>query len=94
MVRISGIFACTRCKATLGFVQQDVYLFAGTVADNIRYSKLDASEQEIIEAARKANAHAFIMALPDGYDTDIGQSGAKLSGGTRSEEFEHCPAFS
>ncbi|HXQ37744.1 MAG TPA: ABC transporter ATP-binding protein, partial [Anaerolineales bacterium] len=53
----------------IGIVQQDVYLFAGTVADNIRYGKLDASEDEIIEAAKKANAHDFVMQLPDAYDT-------------------------
>ncbi|MBK9054821.1 MAG: ABC transporter ATP-binding protein [Chloroflexi bacterium] len=67
----------------IGIVQQDVYLFAGTVADNIRYGKLDASREEIIAAAHKANAHDFIMALPQGYDTDIGQRGVKLSGGQK-----------
>ena len=67
----------------IGIVQQDVYLFAGTVADNIRYGKLDASGEEIIAAAKKANAHDFIMALPQGYDTDIGQRGVKLSGGQK-----------
>ncbi|MEP7292622.1 MAG: ABC transporter ATP-binding protein [Chloroflexota bacterium] len=70
-------------RKQIGIVQQDVYLFAGTVADNIRYGKLDATDQEIIEAAKKANAHDFIMALPDGYDTDIGQRGVKLSGGQK-----------
>jgi ATP-binding cassette subfamily B protein len=58
-------------------------LFAGTVADNIRYGKLDASDEEIMAAARKASAHDFIMSLPDGYDTDIGQRGVKLSGGQK-----------
>ena len=58
-------------------------MFAGTVADNIRYGKLDASRQEIIDAAKQAHAHEFIMALPDGYDTDIGQRGVKLSGGQK-----------
>jgi ATP-binding cassette subfamily B protein len=67
----------------IGIVQQDVYLFAGTVADNIRYGKLEASGEEIIAAAHKANAHDFIMALPQGYDTDIGQRGVKLSGGQK-----------
>ncbi|HEX2907703.1 MAG TPA: ABC transporter ATP-binding protein [Phototrophicaceae bacterium] len=67
----------------IGIVQQDVYLFAGTVADNIRYGKLEAREEEIMAAARKANAHDFIMALPDGYATDIGQRGVKLSGGQK-----------
>ena len=67
----------------IGIVQQDVYLFAGTVADNIRYGKLDATMDEIVEAARKANAHDFIMQLSAGYDTDIGQRGVKLSGGQK-----------
>ncbi len=67
----------------IGVVQQDVYLFAGTVAENIRYGKLDASLAEVIQAAQKANAHDFIMALPQGYDTDIGQRGVKLSGGQK-----------
>jgi ATP-binding cassette subfamily B protein len=70
-------------RKNIGVVQQDVYLFAGTVADNIRYGKLDASREEIVEAAKKANAHDFIMALPHGYDTDIGQRGVKLSGGQK-----------
>lgn len=70
-------------RKNIGIVQQDVYLFAGTVADNIRYGRLDASAQEIIAAAKKANAHDFIMALPNGYDTDIGQRGVKLSGGQK-----------
>ena len=70
-------------RRNIGVVQQDVYLFSGTVSDNIRYGKLDASNEEIIEAAKKANAHDFIMALPDGYDTDIGQRGVKLSGGQK-----------
>lgn len=67
----------------IGIVQQDVYLFVGTVMDNIRYGKPDASREEIIEAAKNANAHDFIMSLPDGYDTDIGQRGVKLSGGQK-----------
>lgn len=67
----------------IGFVQQDVYLFAGTVAENIRYGKLEASDEEIVAAAKKANAHDFIMSLPNGYATDIGQRGVKLSGGQK-----------
>ncbi|MGO8096471.1 ABC transporter ATP-binding protein [Rhizobium leguminosarum] len=67
----------------VGVVQQDVYLFAGTVAENLRYGRPDASEAELEAAARAANAHDFISALPHGYDTDIGQRGVKLSGGQR-----------
>ena len=70
-------------RAQIGVVQQDVYLFAGTVADNIRYGKLGATDAEIIEAAKKANAHEFIVALPNGYGTDVGQRGVKLSGGQK-----------
>lgn len=67
----------------IGIVQQDVYLFVGTVLDNIRYGKPDATFEEVVEAAKEANAHEFIMSLPDGYDTDIGQRGIKLSGGQK-----------
>lgn len=67
----------------IGIVQQDVYLFVGTVYDNIRYGKPDATREEVIAAAKNANAHDFIMSLPNGYDTDIGQRGIKLSGGQK-----------
>ncbi len=67
----------------IGIVQQDVYLFVGTVLDNIRYGRPGAAREEVIAAAKSANAHEFIMALPDGYDTDIGQRGVKLSGGQK-----------
>ncbi|MGO7584399.1 ABC transporter ATP-binding protein [Rhizobium ruizarguesonis] len=67
----------------VGVVQQDVYLFAGTVAENLRYGRPEASDAELEAAARAANAHDFIIALPQGYDTDIGQRGVKLSGGQR-----------
>ncbi len=70
-------------RANIGIVQQDVYLFAGTVMDNILYGRPDANREEVIEAAKNANAHDFIMELPDGYDTDIGQRGVKLSGGQK-----------
>ena len=68
-------------RGNIGIVQQDVYLFPGTVMDNIRYGNVEACEEAIIAAAKKANAHEFIMALPQGYNTDIGQRGVKLSGG-------------
>ena len=70
-------------RKNIGLVQQDIYLFAGTVLENIRYGKPDAAEEEIIAAAKQANAHDFIMALPNGYSTDIGQRGVKLSGGQK-----------
>jgi ATP-binding cassette, subfamily B, bacterial len=70
-------------RSNIGIVQQDVYLFAGTVLDNIGYGKPGASKQEIIQAAKQANAHDFIMGLPNGYDTDIGQRGVRLSGGQK-----------
>jgi ATP-binding cassette subfamily B protein len=70
-------------RRNVGVVQQDVYLFAGTVLDNIRYGKPGASEEEVIEAAKKANAHDFIIGLEKGYDTYVGERGVKLSGGQK-----------
>lgn len=70
-------------RNNIGIVQQDVYLFAGTIMENIRYGKPGASDEEVYEAAKKANAHEFIMSLPKGYQTDIGQRGIKLSGGQK-----------
>lgn len=70
-------------RRNIGAVAQDVYLFGATVADNIRYGKPDATQEEIIDAAKKAYAHGFIMELPNGYDTEIGQRGIKLSAGQR-----------
>ncbi len=67
----------------IGIVQQEVYLFAGTIYDNIRYGKAGATRDEVIAAAKRANAHGFIMSLPQGYETDIGQRGVKLSGGQK-----------
>ncbi len=70
-------------RRNIGVVQQEVYLFSGTVADNIRYGKPDAGRDEIVEAAKKADADEFIRSLPQGYDTDIGPHGVRLSGGQR-----------
>lgn len=70
-------------RSHIGIVQQEVYLFVGTIYDNIRYGKPDATREEVIEAAKSANAHEFIMSMPDGYETDIGQRGIKLSGGQK-----------
>src|SRR5580698_4791570 len=86
-VLIDGVdvkdIALASLRRNIGVVQQDVYLFAGTVADNLGYGRPGASRAEIVEAARKAHAHDFITALPNGYDTDIGQRGVKLSGGQK-----------
>ena len=70
-------------RSQIGIVQQDVYLFAGNIMDNIRYGRPEASDAEVVRAAKRANAHEFIMSFPDGYDTDIGQRGVKLSGGQK-----------
>ncbi len=70
-------------RSQIGIVQQDVYLFAGSIYENIAYGKPGATREEVINAAKNANAHEFIMAFPDGYDTDIGQRGIKLSGGQK-----------
>ena len=76
-------FTLKSLRNNIGIVQQDVYLFTGSVMDNIRYGRPDATEAEIVAAAQNANAHDFIMSLPDGYDTYIGQRGIKLSGGQK-----------
>ena len=81
--KVFGAFSGQKGKLITGIVQQDVYLFVGTVFDNIRYGKPDATREEVIEAAKNANAHEFIMSLPNGYETDIGQRGIKLSGGLK-----------
>ena len=70
-------------RRQIGIVQQDVYLFAENIMENIRYGRPDATDEEVIEAAKLANADGFISQLPDGYQTDIGQRGVKLSGGQK-----------
>jgi len=86
-VRIDGVdvrdLTLASLRRNVGVVQQDVYLFAGTVAENLGYGRPGAGREAIEAAARKAHAHDFITALPDGYDTDIGQRGVKLSGGQK-----------
>ena len=76
-------FTLSSLRNQIGMVQQDVYLFSGSVADNIEYGKPGASREEIMEAAKLAGAHDFIMALPQGYDTYVGERGVKLSGGQK-----------
>ena len=70
-------------RSSIGLVQQEVYLFGGTIRENIAYGKPGATDEEIIEPAKKANIHDFIMELPDGYDTFVGERGARLSGGQK-----------
>lgn len=70
-------------RSHIGIVQQDVFLFAGTIKDNILYGRPDATDAEVVEAARRANIHDYVMTLPNGYDTDIGERGVKLSGGQK-----------
>ncbi len=70
-------------RRNIGIVQQDVFLFAGSIGDNIRYGRLDATDEEVIAAAKNANIHDYIMSLPNGYDTEIGERGVRLSGGQK-----------
>lgn len=86
-IKIDGInikdVTLNSLRENIGIVQQDVYLFSGSVKENIAYGKIDATMEEIIEASKSAGAHEFIMALPDGYDTYVGERGVKLSGGQK-----------
>ncbi len=70
-------------RANIGIVQQDVYLFNASIKDNILYGRPDATEEEIIEAAKRANIHDYVMSLEHGYDTEIGERGVRLSGGQK-----------
>ncbi|TYR38098.1 ATP-binding cassette domain-containing protein [Sphingobacterium phlebotomi] len=79
----STAYSLTDIRNQVAIVPQDVLLFGGTIRENIGYGRLDANAEDIIEAAKRANAHAFIMAFPQGYDTLVGERGVKLSGGQR-----------
>ena len=70
-------------RRNIGIVQQDVFLFNASLRENILYGRLDATEEEVIEAAKRANIHDYIMTLPDGYETEIGERGVRLSGGQK-----------
>ena len=70
-------------RSTIGIVQQDVYIFSGTIRENIAYGKPGASDDEIIKAAKEADLHEFILSLPDGYNTFVGERGTRLSGGQK-----------
>ena len=70
-------------RRNIGIVQQDIYLFNDSMRENIRYGRLDATEEEIVQAAKRANIHDYIMSLPNGYDTNIGERGVRLSGGQK-----------
>ena len=86
-IRLDGVdirdLQLASLRRSIGIVQQDVYLFNASVAENIRYGKADACHAEIVQAAKEANAHDFILRLPSGYETHIGQRGVKLSAGQR-----------
>lgn len=86
-IKIDGVdvrnISLVDLRKNIGIVQQDVFLYGGTVKENIAYGNLDASDEEIIRAAKLANIHDFITALPDGYDTYVGERGVKLSGGQK-----------
>lgn len=81
-VDINDVTAAT-LREKIAVVQQDVFLFSGSVRDNIRYGSPNATEEEIIQAAKRANIHQFICTLPNGYDTEVGERGVKLSGGQK-----------
>lgn len=76
-------FTLKSLRKSIGIVQQDVFLFTGTIKDNIHCGRFDATEEEVIEAAKLANIHEFIMTLPEGYNTYVGERGVKLSGGQK-----------
>ncbi len=76
-------FTKSSLRRNIGIVQQDIYLFNASIRDNILYGRLDATEEEVIDAAKRANIHDYIMTLPDGYDTQIGERGVRLSGGQK-----------
>ena len=83
MIGIVSRLTLESLRNQIGLVQQDVYLFCGTIRDNIAYGKPEASMEEIVDAAKKANIHDFIMSLPDGYDSYVGERGTRLSGGQK-----------
>ena len=76
-------FTLKSLRGNIGIVQQDVYLFSGTIYENIAYGRPGASKEDVINAAKRAGAHEFIMGLKDGYDTYVGERGVKLSGGQK-----------
>ncbi len=86
-ITIDGIdirdFKIKALRSRIGIVQQDLYLFGGSIRDNIAYGKPDATEEEIIFAAKRANIHDYISSLPDGYNTNVGERGVRLSGGQK-----------
>ncbi len=76
-------YTLSSLRMNIGLVQQDIFLFAGTIGENIRYGRIDATDQEVEEAAKRANIHDFISSLPDSYDTQVGERGLRLSGGQK-----------
>lgn len=86
-ITIDGVDICDctleSLRKNIGIVQQDVFLFNGTIRDNILYGRLDATEEEVIEASKRANIYDYVMSLPEGYDTIVGERGVRLSGGQK-----------
>ena len=76
-------FTLESLRRNIGIVQQDIFLFNASIKDNILYGRLDATDEEVTEAAKRANIHDYILSLPDGYDTQIGERGVRLSGGQK-----------
>lgn len=87
VIKIDGVdvkdLSLAQLRKNIGLVSQEIYLFMGTIADNIRYAKPEATMEEVVAAAKAASAHDFIMKLPDGYETRVGAGGQNLSGGER-----------
>lgn len=81
--RLISDYTLKELRELIAYVPQEAYLFGGTIEENIRYGKVNANREEIIEAAKTANAHSFIMKLPNGYDSNVGESGSNLSGGQK-----------
>ena len=86
-IKVDGVnikeYTLESLRKQIGIVQQDVFLFGGTIRDNILYGNLSSMEEELIDAAKKANIYDYVLSLPDGFDTEIGERGVRLSGGQK-----------
>ena len=86
-IKVDGVnikeYTLESLRKQIGIVQQDVFLFGGTIRDNILYGNLSSTKEELIDAAKKANIYDYVLSLPDGFDTEIGERGVRLSGGQK-----------